>query len=103
MSASVHENVCLRVQVTRSHQSSAEQRQGRVLLMVVSMVTVYLVCWMPYGVVAMIASFGRPGLVSPTASLVPSILAKTSTVFNPVIYVLLNKQVTTLLCFPFSI
>lgn len=62
--------------------------------MVVSMVTGYLLCWMPYGVVAMLASFGRPGLVSPAASLIPSLLAKTSTVLNPIIYVLLNHQVT---------
>lgn len=66
--------------------------------MVVSMVTGYLLCWMPYGVVAMLASFGRPGLVPPAASLIPSLLAKTSTVLNPVIYVLLNNQVTAPPC-----
>ncbi|XP_033834505.1 pinopsin-like [Periophthalmus magnuspinnatus] len=79
-------------QVPRLSQSAAERREGRVLLMVVSMVTSYLVCWLPYGVVAMLFSFGRPGAVPPVASLVPSLLAKTSTVLNPVIYVLLNKQ-----------
>lgn len=87
--------VCVCVQVTRIKQSSAEQREGRILLMVVSMVTGYLLCWMPYGVVAMLSSFGRPGAVPPAASLIPSLLAKTSTVLNPVIYLLLNKQVTT--------
>ncbi|KAK7925787.1 hypothetical protein WMY93_008097 [Mugilogobius chulae] len=79
-------------QVPRLNQSSAEKREGRVLLMVVSMVTGYLVCWLPYGVVAMVSSFGRPGAVPPVASLVPALFAKTSTVLNPVIYVLLNKQ-----------
>uniref|UniRef100_A0A3Q4GC83 Teleost multiple tissue opsin 3b n=1 Tax=Neolamprologus brichardi TaxID=32507 RepID=A0A3Q4GC83_NEOBR len=67
--------------------------EGRVLLMVVTMVTGYLLCWMPYGVVAMLASFGRLGLVPPAASLIPSLLAKTSTVINPFIYVVLNSQV----------
>ncbi|KAI4882169.1 hypothetical protein NFI96_021726 [Prochilodus magdalenae] len=33
-----------------------------------------------------------PGAVSPTASIVPSVLAKSSTVLNPVIYVLFDKQ-----------
>ncbi|XP_008286847.1 pinopsin-like [Stegastes partitus] len=79
-------------QVARINRSSAEWREGRVLLMVVAMVTGYLLCWMPYGVVAMLASFGRPGVVLPAASLIPSLLAKTSTVLNPVIYVLLNTQ-----------
>ncbi|XP_047185633.1 pinopsin-like isoform X3 [Scophthalmus maximus] len=79
-------------EVTEIDRSSAEQREGRILLMVVSMVTGYLLCWMPYGVVAMLSSFGRPGVLPPTASLIPSLLAKASTVLNPVIYVLLNKQ-----------
>ncbi|XP_074527840.1 pinopsin-like [Halichoeres trimaculatus] len=63
-----------------------------VLLTVVCMVTGYVLCWMPYGVVAMLSSFGRPGMVSPAARLIPSLLAKTSTVLNPFIYVLLNNQ-----------
>ncbi|KAF7663542.1 hypothetical protein LDENG_00207970 [Lucifuga dentata] len=84
--------------VTRINQSSAVRRQGRVLLMVVS-ITGYLLCWMPYGVVAMIVSFCQPGLVSPAASLISSILAKTSTVLNPVIYVLLNNQFSRCLLF----
>lgn len=86
--------VCV-VQVSRINRSSAGRREGRVLLMVVSMVSCYLLCWMPYGVVALLASFGRPGMVPPAASLIPSLLAKTSTVLNPVVYVLLNNQVTT--------
>ncbi|XP_070773392.1 pinopsin-like [Enoplosus armatus] len=88
-------------QVTRINRSSAERREGRVLLMVVSMVTGYLLCWMPYGVVAMLSSFGRPGVVPPAASLIPSLLAKTSTVLNPVIYVLLNNQFSR--CFLYMI
>lgn len=73
--------------------ATGERRETRVLLMVVCMVAGYLLCWMPYGIVAMLASFGPPGVVPPTASLIPSLLAKTSTVLNPVIYVRLNHQV----------
>uniref|UniRef100_A0A3Q3WJA7 Rhodopsin n=1 Tax=Mola mola TaxID=94237 RepID=A0A3Q3WJA7_MOLML len=84
--------ILLALQVCRINGSPAEHREGRVLLIVVYMVTGYLLCWMPYGVVAMLASFGRPGMVPPTASIIPSLLAKTSTVLNPIIYVLLNHQ-----------
>lgn len=90
--------VLVRLQVSRINRSSAERRDSRVLLMVVSMVTGYLLCWLPYGVMAMLASFGRPGVVPPAASLIPSLLAKTSTVLNPFIYVLLNNQVITVPC-----
>ncbi|XP_018547077.1 pinopsin [Lates calcarifer] len=88
-------------EVNRVNRSSAERKEGRILLMVVSMVTGYLLCWMPYGIVAMLSSFGRPGVVPPAASLVPSLLAKTSTVLNPVIYVLLNNQFSR--CFLYMI
>lgn len=64
------------------------------LFMVVIMVVCYLLCWLPYGVVALLATFGPLGLVTPEVSIIPSILAKTSTVINPVIYVFMNKQVS---------
>lgn len=48
---------------------------------------------MPYGIMALMATFGRSGLVTPMASVVPSVLAKFSTVINPVIYVFFNNQV----------
>ncbi|KAF1383439.1 hypothetical protein PFLUV_G00131910 [Perca fluviatilis] len=56
------------------------------------MVIFYLLCWLPYGIMALMATFGSPGLVTPVASIIPSLLAKTSTVINPVIYVFMNKQ-----------
>uniref|UniRef100_A0A8C5TPE2 G-protein coupled receptors family 1 profile domain-containing protein n=1 Tax=Malurus cyaneus samueli TaxID=2593467 RepID=A0A8C5TPE2_9PASS len=65
----------------------------RILVMVLVMVVCFLLCWLPYAAVALIATFGKPGLISPAASIVPAILAKSSTVYNPIIYVFLNKQV----------
>uniref|UniRef100_A0A8C6SRU3 Teleost multiple tissue opsin 3a n=1 Tax=Neogobius melanostomus TaxID=47308 RepID=A0A8C6SRU3_9GOBI len=71
---------------------AAQRREQHILLMVLSMVSCYMLCWMPYGVMALIATFGRSGTVTPVASIVPSILAKFSTVVNPVIYVFFNNQ-----------
>lgn len=62
--------------------------------MVLTTAACYLLCWMPYGVVAMMATFGPPNIISPVASVVPSLLAKSSTVINPIIYILMNKQVS---------
>ncbi|CAL8305904.1 unnamed protein product [Arctogadus glacialis] len=44
---------------------AAQRREQRVLLMVLSMVAGYLLCWMPYGVVALVAAFGPSGAVTP--------------------------------------
>ncbi|XP_046886555.1 teleost multiple tissue opsin 2a [Hypomesus transpacificus] len=79
-------------QVGRFRKSAARRREYHILVMVITTVVFYLLCWMPYGVVAMMATFGRPGIITPVASVVPSILAKSSTVINPLIYILMNKQ-----------
>uniref|UniRef100_A0A8D0G6K9 G-protein coupled receptors family 1 profile domain-containing protein n=1 Tax=Sphenodon punctatus TaxID=8508 RepID=A0A8D0G6K9_SPHPU len=80
-------------QVGKIRKTSARKREFHVLFMVITTVICYLICWMPYGVIALLATFGRPGLVSPVASVIPSILAKSSTICNPIIYILMNKQV----------
>jgi c-opsin len=80
-------------QVGKHRRTAARRREYRILFMVLTTVVCYLVCWMPYGVVAMMATFGPDNIISPVASVVPSLLAKSSTVINPLIYILMNKQV----------
>lgn len=87
-------------QVSRFHLTSVQKREHRILSMVVAMVTCYLLCWMPYGIVSLIATFGKPGMITPIVSIIPSILAKASTCVNPILYVLLNKQVRLCFCWP---
>ncbi|CAL9707085.1 unnamed protein product [Knipowitschia caucasica] len=71
---------------------SAQRREQHILFMVLSMVSCYMLCWMPYGVMALVTTFGRSGTVTPVASIVPAILAKFSTVVNPLIYIFFNNQ-----------
>ncbi|KAJ1118153.1 hypothetical protein NDU88_006348, partial [Pleurodeles waltl] len=78
--------------VGKIRKTAARRREYHVLFMVITTVVCYLLCWMPYGVVALLATFGSPGVITPVASVIPSILAKSSTVFNPIIYILMNKQ-----------
>ncbi|XP_035686716.1 pinopsin-like [Branchiostoma floridae] len=69
------------------------QNAGRlVTTMVVVMIICFLVCWTPYAVMALIVTFGADHLVTPTASVIPSLVAKSSTAYNPIIYVLMNNQ-----------
>uniref|UniRef100_A0A8C5HDU9 Teleost multiple tissue opsin b n=1 Tax=Gouania willdenowi TaxID=441366 RepID=A0A8C5HDU9_GOUWI len=75
-------------------------REQRVLLMVVTMVICYLVCWLPYGVAALLSTFGPRDVLPPEASITPSLLAKFSTVVNPFIYIFMNKQVSRASCGP---
>ncbi|XP_034429608.1 teleost multiple tissue opsin 2b [Hippoglossus hippoglossus] len=79
-------------QVGKVRKTAARRREYHILFMVLTTAACYLLCWMPYGVVAMMATFGPPNIISPVASVVPSLLAKSSTVINPLIYILMNKQ-----------
>ncbi|KAI5107032.1 hypothetical protein C0J45_2670 [Silurus meridionalis] len=72
---------------------TARRRDYHLLIVIITTVVCYLLCWTPYSVVAIMATFGRPGIITPVASIVPSLLAKSSTVINPIIYIFMNKQV----------
>lgn len=84
--------LCL-LQISSVTKVTTRTREQRVLIMVIVMVICFLLCWLPYGIMALIATFGRPGLITPSASIIPSVLAKSSTVYNPIIYIFMNKQV----------
>ncbi|XP_078116485.1 teleost multiple tissue opsin 3a isoform X1 [Sander vitreus] len=78
--------------VGKINLQAAQRREQHILAMVLSMVSCYMLCWMPYGIMALMATFGRSGLITPMASVVPSVLAKFSTVVNPVVYMFFNNQ-----------
>ncbi|XP_059711961.1 pinopsin-like [Haemorhous mexicanus] len=84
--------LCAVRQVSSMPRGPGRGREQRILRMVMVMVLCFLLCWLPYAAVALLATFGQPGLITPAASIIPAILAKSSTVYNPIIYVFLNKQ-----------
>ena len=57
------------------------------------MVSGYMVAWTPYAVICMIAAVQKANPFSPKVALAPTLIAKTSTIYNSFIYVALNKQV----------
>lgn len=57
------------------------------------MISCFLLCWTPYAVVSMMVAFGRKSMVSPTVAIVPSFFAKSSTAYNPLIYVFMSRKV----------
>jgi len=56
------------------------------------MVGTFIVSWTPYSVLALMETFGN-FTISPAIATIPSLFAKTSVVFNPLVYGLLNTQV----------
>ncbi|XP_060581003.1 opsin-5-like [Ruditapes philippinarum] len=57
----------------------------------------FLICWMPYAVVSMWTAYGDVTYLPVRATVVAVLLAKTSTVVNPVIYFLMSNKFRPLL------
>lgn len=56
------------------------------------MVASFVVVWTPYAVVSFYAAFFKPQSISPLIATIPAMFAKTSTLFNPIIYVIQYKR-----------
>lgn len=52
----------------------------------------FLTAWSPYAVVAMWAAFGNPSTVPPMAFALAAIFAKSSTLYNPIVYLLFKPN-----------
>lgn len=61
--------------------------------MVVVMIFGFLVCYLPYASFALWVVNNRGAPFDLRLATIPSCLSKASTVYNPIIYVVLNKQV----------
>lgn len=57
------------------------------------MVGAFLVAWMPYTVVSLLVLFGGSRFITASAAAAPALLAKSSVIYNPIIYVFMNPQV----------
>ncbi|XP_007534554.1 visual pigment-like receptor peropsin [Erinaceus europaeus] len=66
--------------------------QVDVTKMSVIMILMFLVAWSPYSVVCLWASFGDPKKIPPSMAIMAPLFAKSSTFYNPCIYVLANKK-----------
>ena len=64
----------------------------KVALTAFIMMASFFVAWTPYGVVSFYLAFGQPKYISPLASTIPAIFAKTSVFLNPIVYVIRYKR-----------
>ncbi|XP_041865515.1 opsin-3 [Melanotaenia boesemani] len=66
--------------------------EKKVAAMFLMMISCFLVCWTPYAIVSMMEAFGKKSMVSPTVAIIPSFFAKSSTAYNPLIYVFMSRK-----------
>ncbi|XP_061456296.1 blue-sensitive opsin-like [Rhineura floridana] len=85
----------LRPVAKQQEQSATTQKVEReVTKMVVVMVMGFLVCWLPYASFALWVVMHRGEPFDVHLASIPSVFSKASSVYHPIIYVLMNKQVS---------
>lgn len=57
----------------------------------------FILLWAPYAVISLISAFGRKDSIPVRLSLATVLLAKLSTILNPVVYFMLNRNYRPLL------
>ncbi|KAG7477489.1 hypothetical protein MATL_G00070160 [Megalops atlanticus] len=76
----------------QEQSASTQKAEREVTKMVVVMVLGFLVCWLPYTSFALWVVFNRGEPFDLRLASIPSCFSKASTVYNPIIYVFMNKQ-----------
>uniref|UniRef100_A0A8D2Q6D0 G-protein coupled receptors family 1 profile domain-containing protein n=1 Tax=Varanus komodoensis TaxID=61221 RepID=A0A8D2Q6D0_VARKO len=79
-------------------QSNATQRaESQVTKTAIIMILAFLLSWMPYAAFALTKVVKPEVIMDPQVQSIPMYMAKTGTIYNPVVYISLNKQVNHLL------
>uniref|UniRef100_Q90215 Rhodopsin, freshwater form n=1 Tax=Anguilla anguilla TaxID=7936 RepID=OPSD2_ANGAN len=97
--------VCTVKEATAQQQESetTQRAEREVTRMVIIMVISFLVCWVPYASVAWYIFTHQGSSFGPIFMTIPAFFAKSSSLYNPLIYICMNKQsrncmITTLCC-----
>lgn len=70
------------------------KRESKVLKRIILNVTLFCVAWLPYACVALLGQFGNniENYLTPYTTSIPAILAKFSSIYNPILYTLTNRD-----------
>lgn len=81
-------------QSSKNHYYYLLRREKRVLKRIILNVTCFGLAWMPYVVMTLAAQFGNniENFINPFSTAVPSIIAKISSIYNPLLYTLTSKN-----------
>ncbi|KAK7945563.1 hypothetical protein WMY93_001291 [Mugilogobius chulae] len=75
-----------------SRQTHMSSVQAIIVKLSVAVCIGFLTAWSPYAIVSMWAAFGHVDSIPPLAFALPAMFAKSSTIYNPIIYLLLRPN-----------
>lgn len=86
--------ICLpQVAMQQKESESTQKAEKEVSKMVVVMILAFIVCWGPYAFFACFAAANPGYAFHPLTAAIPAYFAKSATIYNPIIYVYMNRQV----------
>ncbi|XP_075072288.1 opsin-VA-like [Mixophyes fleayi] len=81
-----------KVSDAQSRLGSTRKPEKEVTRMVIIMILAFLICWSPYAAFSILVTAHPTIDLDPRLSAIPAFFAKTASMYNPVIYVFMNKQ-----------
>lgn len=79
--------------LTASVASRKDHLELVIAKIVISLVFIWLLAWTPYAIVSLIGISGHGAFLSPTATMLPALFAKTSACINPFVYSLTHPKI----------
>lgn len=81
---------------------SCQKENDHAISMVLAMIIAFFVCWLPYTALSVVVVVDPELRIPPLVATMPMYFAKTSPVYNPIIYFLSNKQVSSSAAIPMN-
>ncbi|XP_032881359.1 opsin-3 [Amblyraja radiata] len=92
-------NILYTMKMLRNIQDLQTTRFAKILLyeknmskMCFFMIAVAFSCWLPYAVTSFMVVYGYTDVITPTVAIIVSLLAKSSTTANPIIYTITSRK-----------
>ncbi|XP_026808077.1 opsin, ultraviolet-sensitive-like [Rhopalosiphum maidis] len=83
----------MNVESLRSNQdANAQSAEVRIAKAAITICFLFVAAWTPYAIVAMIGAFGDQSLLTPIASMLPAVFAKTVACFDPYVYAISHPK-----------
>lgn len=87
-------NGALNANSSEAKEFSFKKRQYRVMKTIFFNVVFFCIAWTPYAIIVMLAQYGTniEQYITPYSTSIPALLAKTSSIYNPILYTLNNQD-----------
>lgn len=86
----------LQVAAQQAESASTQKAEKEVSRMIIVMVGSYVTCYGPYALAALYFAYSTEENKDYRLVSIPALFSKSACVYNPLIYVFMNKQVSTL-------